>query len=88
MAALQMPGVKPGVQAIRALQSVRDRGHPAHFLAGDRAYSIGKADDFQLPARALGYELVVDYKSDQLGVKAEFAGMLQIEGAWYCPSIP
>jgi hypothetical protein len=24
----------------------------------------------------------------KLGVRATFGGMLQIEGAWYCPSIP
>jgi hypothetical protein len=88
MATLHKPGHRPGAQAIRALRSVRERGHPAHYLAGDRAYSSAKPEDFQLPARALGYGLVVDYKIDQLGVQDQFAGMLQIEGAWYCPSIP
>ena len=66
---------------------MRDRGHPARFVAGDKAYSNQKPEHFQLPARALGYELVFDYKSDQLGVQAEYRGMLQIEGEWYCPGI-
>jgi hypothetical protein len=69
-------------------RSVHDRAHPANFLAGDRAYTNAKAEDFQLPARALGYRLVLDYKIDQLGVQGEFGGMLLIEGAYYCPSIP
>jgi hypothetical protein len=88
MATLHKPSRQPGRQAVRALSSIRDRGHPARLLAGDRAYSSAKPEDFQLPARALGYELVFDYKVDQLGIQGSYAGMLQIEGAWYCPAIP
>jgi hypothetical protein len=67
---------------------VHERGHPANFLAADRAYTSAKAEDFQLPARALGYRVVLDYKIDQLGLQGEHQGMLLIEGAFYCPSIP
>lgn len=87
MATLHKPGRYPGRQAVRALASVHDRGHPARLLAGDRAYSSAKPEDFQLPARALGYEPVFDYKVDQLEIQGSYAGMLQIEGAWYCPAI-
>ena len=88
MAPLHKPGHDVGANATRGLLSVVGRGHPANFLAADRAYSNAKPEDFQLPARALGYKPVLDYKIDQLGVQASFGGMLQIEGAWYCPSIP
>jgi hypothetical protein len=88
MAPLHKPGHDVGKNATRALRSVHDRGHPAKFLAADRAYTNAKPGDFQLPVRALGYRPVLDYKIDQLGVQASFGGMLQIEGAWYCPSIP
>ena len=88
MAPLHKPGCDVGENATRALTSVHDRGHPANFLAADRAYTTAKSDDFQLPVRALGYRPVLDYKIDQLGVQASFGGMLQVEGAWYCPSIP
>lgn len=88
MATLHKPGRYPGRQAVRALASVRERGHPAWLLAGDRAFSSAKPEDFQLPARALGYQPVFDYKVDQLGIQGSHAGMLQIEGAWYCPAIP
>ena len=88
MAPLHKPGHAPGANAVVALKSVRDRGHPAGFLAADRAYTEAKAENFQLPARALGYRVVLDYKKDQLGVQGSFGGMLLIEGAWYCPSIP
>src|SRR5665213_2378713 len=88
MATLHKPGRQPGRQAVRVLASIHDRGHPARLLAGDRAYSSAKPEDFQLPARALGYQPVFDYKIDQLGIQGSYAGMLQIEGAWYCPPIP
>ncbi len=88
MATLHKPGRHPGRQAVQALASVQNRGHPARLLVGDRAYSSAKPEDFQLPARALGYQPVFDYKIDQLGIQDSFAGMLQVEGAWYCPAIP
>ena len=88
MAPLHKPGTEPGKNGIRALLSVRDRGHPAHYLAGDRAYSNAKPEDFQLPARALGYQLVLDYKIDQLGIQGSHQGMLLVDGSWSCPSIP
>jgi hypothetical protein len=88
MAVLHKPGVEVGRNGTRALTQMRRRGHPAGYLAVDRAYSSAKAESFQLPARSLGFRLVLDYKVDQLGVMAESQGFLQIEGGWYCPSIP
>lgn len=88
MAILHRPGHDVGRNGIRALASVRSRGHPANWLAADRAYSSAKSEDFQLPARAIGYRAVFDYKVDQLGVRANWQGFLQIEGNWYCPMIP
>jgi hypothetical protein len=88
MAALHKPSTEPGRHAVEALQSVQDRGHLAHYLAADRAYTNAKSEDFQLPARALGYEPVLDYRIDQLGVRDQYAGMLLIDGRWFCPAIP
>jgi hypothetical protein len=88
MAVLHPPGHEVGLNGARALASVRAREHPANFLAADRAYSSAKEEDFQLPAQALGYKAVYDYKIDQLGVKGAHEGFLLIEGAFYCPSIP
>ena len=88
MAVLHPPGHDVGRNGARSLASVRARGHPANFLAADRAYSSAKEEDFQLPATALGYNPVYDYKIDQLGVKGAHEGFLLIEGAFYCPSIP
>src|SRR5271166_236531 len=88
MAPLHKPGTQPGRNAVVALRSIHERGHPAHYLAGDRAYSNAKPEDFQLPARALGCLLVLDYKVDQLGVQDSYQGMLLVDGGWYCPGMP
>jgi hypothetical protein len=88
MAVLHRPGVAPGKNGTKALANVRRRGHPANWLAADIAYSSAKAEDFQLPARALGYKPVFAYKEGQFGVKANVQGFLQVEGAWYCPMMP
>jgi hypothetical protein len=86
---LDKPGTAPGINAIRVLADVRRRQHPAGYLAGDRAYNNCDPNDFQLPARALGYQTVFDYRSDQLGIQAGTAGgAVQIEGRWYCPALP
>jgi len=87
-APLRKPSTQVGQSAIVALNSVASRGYPAKYLAGDRAYSQAKPEHFQLPARALGYKPVLDYKIDQLGRQGSFAGMIQVDGGWYCPAMP
>ncbi len=88
MAPLQRPGTNVGQSAVSTLASVVKRGHPAGWLGADRAYTNAKAEHFQLPARALGYSPVLDYKEDQLGVQGSYGGAVLIEGAFYCPAIP
>jgi hypothetical protein len=88
MANLHNPGHAISHHAITALGSAAERGHPIALLAGDRAYSNANPDDFQLPARALGYDLVLDYRDDQLGIQGSYEGFLFIEGAFYCPAMP
>ncbi|MEU5417838.1 hypothetical protein [Streptomyces sp. NPDC020667] len=85
---LDKPGHRPGPNAIHVLADVRRRGHAPGFLAGDRAYNNAAPETFQLPARALGYRLVLDYRTDQLGIQAGHSGALMVEGTWYCPAIP
>jgi hypothetical protein len=88
MALLHQPSVTPGQNAVVALSSIHARGHPSGWLAADRAYTNSVAEKFQLPVRALGYRPVLDYMVTQLGVQNSYEGMLQVEGAWYCPSMP
>lgn len=88
MDVLHRPSEEPGPHATNALANVRQRGHPAGYLAGDRAYSNARPEGFQLPTRALGYEPVFDYRINQLGVQAEARGLVQVEGQLYCPMMP
>lgn len=85
---LDKPGHAPGRNAITVLADVRRRGYAAGWMAGDRLFNNSDQGDFQLPLRALGYRPVFDYTELQLGIQAQAHGALQIEGTWYCPSMP
>ncbi|WP_316771620.1 hypothetical protein [Streptomyces sasae] len=84
---IDKPSSRPGQVGVEALLHIDDR-FPRGYLAGDRAYNDQKPENFQLPIRAMGYDPVYDYASDQLGVQAGFAGAQLVEGNWYCPSMP
>jgi hypothetical protein len=86
--ALGRPGESPGPSGVRVLASVRARGWPARFLGADRGYTQGLPERFHLPARALGYSLVMDYKASQLGRQANSQGAVMVDGAFYCPAMP
>lgn len=87
--AFDRPGFNIGDNAMTVLETMHARNMPVGHAVSDRAYFTGsKAEKLQLPARALGWKTVADYKSDQLGVQDGHAGGIQVEGAWYCPSMP
>ena len=86
--ALARPGADPGGTGARVLASAAARGHQAGWLGFDRAYTAALPGRFHLPARALGYKPVMDYRADQLGIQATAGGTLLIEGSWYCPALP
>ena len=86
--ALARPGEDPGGTGARVLASVAARGHKTGWLGYDRAYTAALPGRFQLPARALGYRPVMDYRIDQLGIQANTGGAILVEGTWYCPALP
>ena len=86
--ALGRPGEDPGGTGVRVLASVRSRGWPAKYLGADRGYTQGRPEHFHLPARALGYSLVMDYKAAQLGRQANSQGAVMVDGTFYCPAMP
>lgn len=88
MAPLHRPGHDPGGNAAVALASIKERGYSSGFAAGDRAYTGAEPQKYALPARSLGYESVLDYRDDQLGKQGEHGGFIEVEGNFYCPSIP
>jgi hypothetical protein len=86
--ALARPGQDPGGTGARVLASAAARGHKAGWLGYDRAYTAAVPGRFQLPARALGYRPVMDYRIDQPGIQANTGGAILVEGTWYCPALP
>ena len=86
--ALTRPGEDPGGTGARVLASLAARGHKTGSLGYDRAYTQALPERFHLPARALGYQPVMDYRADQLGIQANSQGALLVEGTWYCPALP
>ncbi len=86
--ALTRPGEDPGGTGARVLASLAARGHKTGWLGYDRAYTQALPGRFALPARALGYSPVMDYRADQLGIQANSQGALLVEGTWYCPALP
>ena len=86
--ALARPGEDPGGTGARVLASAAARGHKAGWPGYDRAYTAALPERFQLPARALGYRPVMDYRIDQLGIQANTGGAIMAEGSWYCPALP
>jgi hypothetical protein len=86
--ALTRPGEDPGGTGARVLASLAGRGRKTGWLGYDRAYTQALPGRFHLPARALGYSPVMDYRADQLGIQANSQGALLVEGTWYCPALP
>lgn len=86
--AFDRPGIDPAGTGVRVLASIRGRGHPPGWLGADRAYTAALPEKFHLPAAALGYRLVMDYRADQLGVQANTGGAILLEGHWCCPATP
>ena len=86
--AMTRPGQDPGGTGARVLASAAARGHKTGWLGYDRAYTAALPERFHLPARALGYQPVMDYRADQLGIQANTSGAILVEGTWYCPALP
>jgi hypothetical protein len=86
--ALTRPGHDPGGTGTRVLASAAARGHKASWPGFDRARTAALPRKFHLPARALGYRPVMDYRAGQLGIQAATAGAILVEGSWYCPAMP
>ena len=70
------------------LASAAARGRKTGWPGYDRAYIQALPGRFRLPARALGYKPVMDYRADQPGIQANTGGAILAEGTWYCPALP
>ncbi len=87
--ALTRPGEDPGGTGARVLACVAARGRKTGWLGYDRAYTDALPGRFHLPARALGYQPVMDYKTGQLGIQGSAAARSSPKAAGTarrCPS--
>lgn len=92
---LASPGVAPGKSAIHALKHMHNEPHveesdkfKAGILVGDRIYGNTRiAEEFQRPARAMGYDHVFDMKEEYWGKTYQMGGAVMLEGNAYSPSI-
>lgn len=82
------PGAMPWQRALRSLTNVFARPElPRGRFLGDRLYLPGqKAENLQVPLRKAGYDLIGDYKKNELGLQTELAsGAVVVDGQLYCP---
>jgi hypothetical protein len=86
---LEKPSGRVAENAMVCVEELVSRGLPVNYFVGDRAYLPStSAEKLQGPLKALGYKLVADFKKTQLGIQDQHAGAIQVEGVWYCPSMP
>ncbi len=79
---------RTGPNAITALTQLQQLGLPTGTCAADRAYTGCSPQNFQIPARRLGYRLALDYKAADRGVQGSWQGAVLIDGSLACPHIP
>lgn len=85
---LDRPGADPSGAARRMMANLAWNNYHPRFLAGDGIYANADPDRFHTPAREAGWRLVLPILDEHLGIQTSSEGLLMIEGAWYCPSIP
>ena len=84
-----VPGVDPAGAARRTFANVLHRGHKPGPVAGDILYTNQHPQKYQIPARRAGFDLVLGYGVDQVGVQgAHSSGMLLVEGGYHAPCMP
>lgn len=88
-ASVSTPNKDIGGEVVRSMQSILSRGHRISRLTTDKGYGPNlTVENFHIPLKALGVPLVMDYNSNQLGIKEGHGGAVQVEGAHYCPATP
>lgn len=85
---LDAPGVDGAGAARRVMSDLAANVHKPRYLAGDGLYANATAETFHLPARSLGWQLVLPILDDHTGIQGSADGLILVEGQWYCPSIP
>ena len=75
-------------EGLKLLQSHQRLGFNGGLLIADRAYNGEKVKNFHIPVRKRGYELVIDYKKNNLGLQSQFEDLILVDGNWYVTWMP
>lgn len=81
------PGALIG-HGIKLIKSHQELGFHRIIVMADRAYNGEQIDNFHIPARLLGCELVVDYRSNEVGVQGYFDDLIMLDGNWHVNWMP
>ncbi|MET8178507.1 hypothetical protein [Streptomyces sp. NPDC005336] len=85
---LNTPTVRTGPNAVTALTQLSELGLPTGTCAADRAYTGCAPENFQIPARRLGYRLALDYKVEDRGQQGSWKGACSSTARWPAPTCP
>jgi len=83
----------PGKMATRILESLQERclgkADKVKYVPVDNAYfPTPKPEDFQFPARRMGYAPTGVFSKRQVGIHDGYDGLIQVEDDFYCPFTP
>lgn len=81
------PGELSG-HAVKLIKLHQKLGFHRIIVIADRAYNGEAIENFHVPARKLGCELVVDYKVNELGAKGYYQDLIMLDGNWHVNWIP
>ncbi|MFB6611816.1 hypothetical protein ACFCVO_15915 [Agromyces sp. NPDC056379] len=84
---MHRPGQLIG-HAARLIAHHKRLGFDRFLLGVDRAYNGEKIENFHIPARLAGAELILDYKAPDLGLQGWFEDLILVDGNWYTNWMP
>ncbi len=85
---LASPQHDPPAAIVPVIKRMHDHGIPIGDLLADSGYSYRVAQDWALPIRTLGIELIVDLHPNDRGPKGTHNGAIITNGNLYCPATP
>lgn len=86
---LDKPARQPRTSAMKALSNVLSHDLPRGYVVGDRDYfPKARPEDWNIPLRKAGYEIVGDLIRRQTGVQDGYEGAILVDSNWYCPGMP
>jgi len=82
------PGEMVGHGAYLVRKILEEHGFKHILVIVDRAYNGGAIENFHVPLRLMGCELVMDYKDKETGVQGHFENVILVDGNWYVQWMP